>query len=169
MDMRDKYWIKLNQYKFELFYYKLYLEKNKRKERFYSTISLVISVFALGGWVLLNSHDKVFALVILGVQIFSVIQANLPYKGLIKEIDSLYTELSVLYNEMESNWHYIDTEQKNENEINDLLYNFINNWERVSNEYFCEANLPVDKKISKDADKEKQNYFNINFGVTNDD
>ena len=92
-----------------------------------------------------------------GVNAFS---ECLPFEKRKSEIFNIEKETSSIYIEMENDWIKIKKGEMNENEIDELLLEYIKRYEEVYNHYFKDDALPHNHKIDAKAKQETDKYMN---------
>lgn len=161
--MQHTYWKKLTQYKFSLYYLETHLAKCIKIDRSFKIALAIASATSIVAWTNWQNLAFFWGLVIACSQIATAINDFLPYKRRIKEISNLRAELSVLYNDIESDWYKVSSGQLNENEINKLCYNYARKWNEIDNRYFVDDVLPQNEKYINIAENQKNSYFETNF------
>ena len=96
-------------------------------------------------------------------QVVIAVNEVLPYKKRIKELSDLRSELTPIYNSMEKSWHDVANGSLTEDEINELCYSYVEQWNQTDDKYFKRDALPQIKKCKEIAEAEKELYYKTNF------
>lgn len=157
--MQEKYWKKLTQLKYELCYFEAHLTRCVRINRIIKIMSASTSSMAIAIWTTWQNLSFWWGLLIAVSQIVITINEFLPYQKRIKEISNLQAALSSVYNDMEKNWYNVSNGEMNDDEINELCYNFVERCNSIENKYFKDDALPQIRKCVDYAEKTKNAYF----------
>ena len=72
-------------------------------------------------------------------------------------------DLKFLYNKIEYNWFKVASGELTEEEINDLLYTFKDEYTNIENKNLKEETLLENEDLKKVADEKTNLYFENNF------
>lgn len=96
-------------------------------------------------------------------QAVTAVNEVLPYKKRIQELSDLRAELTPIYNNIEKSWHVVANGSLTEDEINELCYSYVEQWNQVDDKYIKSDALPQLKKCMNAAEAAKEIYFETNF------
>lgn len=162
--MVERYWSMMTDKKFTLIYLGLHYHRNVKIERWMDIILAVISTGSLGALFVMDEYQKVLTVILALAQIVTAARPYLPYQYRLKEIDKGILPLNVLYNEIEKKWNSIASGDFSDAEVNELYYDFLKKWDKIDAEILKKDSLPRKKKMIVQADKEKNQYFEVMFG-----
>ena len=162
--MQKTYWIKMTQYKFSILYLQNYMGRNIKIDRLLKIMVAVMSAGSIAAWANWQNLSMLWGFIIALAQVISAINEFLPYKNRTKEISNLLGEFTYLYNEVEKNWKNVADGSMEEEDINNLCYDFSKKWLEIDNKYFQEDHLPQNSNCIKKAEIEKNEYFKNMFG-----
>lgn len=163
--MQERYWRQLTQFKFEMFYYSIFYKTYIRRNRNIQIAVTIFSSTAISVWACYEKLSFLCALIISVGYIVNTVNFILPYQNRIKDLIELQPQLTALYIEYEKQWYNVANSLLSENDINDLCYEQLQNWEHVKEQYFKEDALPENNDIYLLSEKEKNEYFKKRFGV----
>ena len=93
----------------------------------------------------------------------TAIKGFLPYSKRLKILVPFIEDLKFLYNKIEYNWFKVASGEITEEEINNLLYSFKDEFTNIENKNLKEETLLENKDFKKIADKKTDSYFANNF------
>ena len=70
----------------------------------------------------------------------------------------------IIYNDVEKQWKGISTGAFDDDQINEIIYDYEKRWEAVETDILKGDSLPRIEKYIEKADKEKRLYFETMFG-----
>ena len=161
--MQEIYWKKLTQSKYALCYFDANFSRCVKIDRFIKIFCAVASSAAIAAWAAWQNLSFWWGLIIVISQVVTAVNEVLPYKKRIKELSDLRSELTPIYNNMERSWHDVANGSLTEEEINELCYSYIEQWNQTDDIYFKSDVLPQIKKCMEIAEAEKELYYKTNF------
>ncbi|MBR3596658.1 MAG: hypothetical protein IKL47_06750 [Clostridia bacterium] len=157
--MKQRYWDKMTQFKFEILLFNEHFSRYVLINRVIIIVLAVLSSGAVGTWAIWKQYDIIWAVIVATTQIISIVNEFLPYKKRIEEIPKLIAELNTIYNKMEEEWYNVDAQKYDDANINKILYKYIANWDKVQNNYLKSDALPDKKRLTLKASELQRNYF----------
>jgi len=151
--MTKKYWTMLTQSKYGLYYLDAYIEYYVRNERLIKIITAITSSTAIAAWTTWQGLSFWWGLIIVISQVIIAVSEFFPYKKRVKELSDIVSLLKPIYNDMEKEWYYIHKGKRSDEEINDILYNFQQQWDYVLERGFEGDSLPKSEKLMKKAEE----------------
>lgn len=161
--MQEKYWRYMVQVKAWTYYLDLYQEDSYKWDRIINIFSAVVSSTSIAAWAIWQEFSFVWSIIIAVSQVLNAIKSFLPYNTRQKAAMSFLEDLKVLYNKIEYNWFKVSDGELTEEEINELLFSFKNEYTNTENKNLKEGNLPDNEKLRKIADQKTDYYFKNNF------
>lgn len=159
--MQEIYWKKLTQSKYVLCYLDAHFSRYVKMDRFIKIFCAVASSAAIAAWATWQKLSFWWGLIIVISQVVIAVNEVLPYKKRIKELSDLRSELTP--NSMEKSWHDVANGSLTEDEINELCYSYVEQWNQTDDKYFKRDALPQIKKCKEIAEAEKELYYKTNF------
>ena len=93
----------------------------------------------------------------------TTIKGFLPYSKRLKMLVPFMEDLKFLYNKIEYNWFKVASGDLSEDEINELLYSFKDEFSNIENKNLKEETLLEKDNFRKIADRKNDAYFANNF------
>ena len=168
MNMKDQYWYLMYQKKKQVFYLDYYLAEYVFIKRVLKAILVLGSSGALATWAYSGKHPLICGAIIAFSQVISTVYEILPYKRRITDMSSLKAAWDSVYLLIESDYFYVDSDQRSDEEINDLIKKYNETWNSIDDKYFKDDALPELNRISKKANIKTKNYFANKYGEAND-
>lgn len=160
---QENFWNKLGQKKYDLFYYAEYFKRCVFLCRLFKSIvsigTVVITAIFMN-WYNIEWVKTLCLIVIIILQGVNAFSECLPFEKRKSEIFNIEKETSSIYIEMENDWIKIKKGEMNENDIDELLLEYIKRYEEVYNHYFKDDALPHNRKIDATAKQETDKYMN---------
>ena len=157
--MRESYWNTMTQYKFALLCYSAQFNKSVRIDRTINICFAVLSTTSIGLWAFLNQYALIWGIIIVVIQVASVIMGFFPYRRRYEEINELSTKLNTIYCRMEHDWYKVNIGEFSPSEINDLRSKYVEEWNNTGNLYFQRDSLSIGKRVKKQAESQRDLYF----------
>ena len=154
----------MEQYKFSLFYWELYLLKSEKMNRRVRIYIAALSVISAAVWLELDQFKLLWAALITLAQFLNAIYEYLPYGKRTNELGNLIIALTPVYYGMEKDWFKVANGSVTETEIHNSLYSHADKWTKKDLEHFKDTSLPQDKKLIGKADILTNEYFKNMFG-----
>lgn len=161
--MQETYWKKLTQNKYALYYFDAHFFRCIKIDRSIKIFCAIASSTAIAAWATWQKLSFLWGLIIVISQVVTAVNEVLPYKKRIKDLSDLRSELTPIYNNMEKSWHDVANGSLTEDEINELCYSYINQWNQIDDKYFKSDALPQLKKCRETAEVAKELYYETNF------
>lgn len=161
--MQEKYWNYMVQIKAWVFYLDIYAESSYKWERRIDIFSAIASSGSIAAWTLWEDFSYVWAFIIAVSQVLTAIRSFLPYSRRLKFLVPFIESLKLLYNKIEYNWLKVASGDLTEEEINELLYNFKEEFTNIENKNLKEVTLVECRKFQEIADNKTNLYFTNNF------
>lgn len=162
--MQKKYWAFLFQIKWALEYMNLIYERAYKRDRGISIVIALVSGVTIAAWKIWQKLGTTWAIILGMGQALAIIKPFLSCGVLIEHLPTTCSDISNLFAKCEKSWFDVSGGKLSESEINDLLFeykeqfNLIDNTARVK----CKA-IPSSKKLIAQADKCMTSYFELNY------
>lgn len=161
------YWNKMTQMKFHLIYIGYHYRRNICIERVINILLAIVSTGSLGG-LFLTSFQKTWAIILVLTQVLTAAKPYLPYSTRITELDKEITSLGIIYSEVERKWRDVFSGKYDDNEVNEIIYDYVKKWDAIVAENLKGDSLPRKKKFIEQANEENHLYFESMFGGINE-
>lgn len=161
--MQEKYWKYMVQIKAWIFYLDVYTEDSYKWDRIVNIIVAIASSTSIAAWAIWQKYSFVWSIIIAISQVLTTIKAFLPYSKRLKTLVPFMEDLKFLYNKMEYNWLKIASGDLSEDEINELLYSFKDEFTNIENKNLKEETLLENNNFREIADRKTDAYFANNF------
>lgn len=157
----------MTQMKFHLIYIGYHYHRNICIERAINILLAIVSTGSLAGlfW---TSYQKIWAIILVVTQVVTAAKPYLPFSTRVTELDKEITSLGIIYREVEKKWKDVFSGAYEDNEINEIIYDYEKKWDAVSAEILKGDSLPRKKRFIEQADKENHRYFESMFGGSNE-
>ena len=153
--------------KFHLIYIGYHYRRNICIERVINILLAIVSTGSLGG-LFLTSFQKTSAIILVLTQVLTAAKPYLPYSTRITELDKEITSLGIIYSEVERKWRDVFSGKYDENEVNEIIYDYVKKWDAIVVENLKGDSLPRKKKFIEQANEENHLYFESMFGGINE-
>ena len=157
--MQEKYWKYMVQIKAWIFYLDVYTENSYRWDRIINIIVAIASSTSIAAWAIWQKYSFVWSIIIAISQVLTTIKVFLPYSKRLKVLVPFMEDLKFLYNKIEFNWLKVASGDLSENEINELLYSFKDEFTNIENKNLKEETLLENNKFREIADRKTDEYF----------
>ncbi len=161
--MQEKYWRYMVQIKAWIFYLDLYGESSYKWEKRINVFSAIVSSTSIAAWAIWQQLSFAWSFIIAISQVLSAIKGFLPYSRRLKSIVPFMEDLKFLYNRMEYTWFKVASGEMTEEEINEILYEFKNEYTNIENKHLKDETLLENEKFKKKSDMKTDAYFENNF------
>lgn len=161
--MQEKYWKYMVQIKAWIFYLDIYSESSYRWDRRINVFTAIVSSTSIAAWAIWQQYSYVWSFIIAVSQIITAIKSFFPFNKRLKIIVPFMEDLKYLYNKLEYNWYKVASGDLTEEEINELLFEFKNNFTSLENKNLKEENLLERSDFKAKADRKADLYFENNF------
>ncbi len=161
--MQEKYWKYMVQIKAWIFYLDLYVEDSYKWDKKINICGAIVSSTSIAAWAIWQELSFVWSVIIAISQVLTAIKGFLPYSKRLKFLVTFIEDLKFLYNKIEYNWFNVASGELTEEEINDLLYSFKNEFTNIENKNLKEETLLENEDFKKIADNKTDSYFANNF------
>lgn len=161
--MQEKYWKYMVQIKAWIFYLDVYTENSYRWDRIVNIIVAIASSTSIAAWAIWQKYSFVWSIIIAISQVLTTIKVFLPYSKRLKVLVPFMEDLKFLYNKIEFNWLKVASGDLSENEINELLYSFKDEFTNIENKNLKEETLLENNKFREIADRKTDEYFVNNY------
>lgn len=161
--MQEKYWKYMVQIKAWLFYLDVYTEDSYKWDRIVNIVVAIASSTSIAAWAIWQKYSFVWSIIIAISQVLTTIKAFLPYSKRLKTLVPFMEDLKFLYNKIEYNWLKIASGDLSEDEINELLYSFKDEFTNIENKNLKEETLLENNNFREIADRKTDAYFANNF------
>ena len=153
----------MNQMKFHLAYLGYHYHRYIVIERWTNILLAIVSTGSLAG-LFSSSNQKIWAIILVLTQVVTAAKPYLPFSTRIKELDRGIVSWRIIYNDVEKQWKGISTGAFDDDQINEIIYDYEKRWEAVETDILKGDSLPRIEKYIEKADKEKRLYFETMFG-----
>lgn len=161
--MQEKYWRYMVQVKARLFYLDMYEENSYKLDKYINMISAIAASSSIGAWVIWQQLSFLWSIIIAISQVINAIKIFLPYSTRRKVTISFLGDLKLLYNKIEYNWFKVSDGELTEEEINEMIFNFKDEYTNIENKNLKEETLPENERFVKIAAQKTDQYFENNF------
>lgn len=161
--MQEKYWRYMVRIKSWLFYLDIYEENSYKWEKNINIFSAVVSSTSIAAWAIWQQFSYVWSVIIAVSQVLTAIKSFLPYNTRRKVTISFLEDLKLLYNKIEYNWFKVSDGELTEEEINEMLFIFKDEYTNIENKNLKEETLPENERFMKIAAQKTDQYFQNNF------
>lgn len=161
--MQEKYWKYMVQIKAWIFYLDIYSESSYRWDRRINVFTAIVSSTSIAAWAIWQQYSYIWSFIIAVSQIVTAIKSFFPFNKRLKIIVPFMEDLKYLYNKLEYNWYKVASGDLTEEEINELLFEFKNDFTSLENKNLKEENLLERDDFKAKADKKADLYFENNF------
>ena len=150
--MRDLYWRKLCDFKYQLEYIILCRKRCILLRRIIQIGSAITSSAAVAAWTNWTELSFLWGCIIVIAQVVAAVYEVLPYKKRTEELPTLISQLELLYIEIEESWQRISSNSSySEDKIISLLYDYERKWTNLCNNTLSDDMLPQSKKLATKA------------------
>lgn len=159
---QEAFWLKLQQFRFDLFYYNNHYKNCLTIQRWikYAVAGLTsASTLVWMQWSASPIVTTVCSVSILVLQVFNAISDLFPFNNRKDELRSLTDDLDPLYIEMESTWRRIVEGELTTSEIYQNIDDFAQKRLQIERNYLKNDSLPERKRIIRDAEDQTRDFF----------
>lgn len=161
--MQEKYWKYMVQIKAWIFYLDIYSESSYRWDRRINVFTAIVSSTSIAAWAIWQQYSYIWSFIIAVSQIITAIKSFFPFNKRLKIIVPFMEDLKYLYNKLEYNWYKVASGDLTEEEINEMLFEFKNDFTSLENKNLKEENLLERNDFKSKADRKADLYFENNF------
>lgn len=161
--MQEKYWKYMVQIKAWIFYLDVYTEDSYRWDRIINIVLAIASSSSIAVWAIWQKYSFIWSIIIAISQVLTTIKGFLPYSKRLKMLVPFMEDLKFLYNKIEYNWFKVASGDLSEDEINELLYSFKDEFANIENKNLKEETLLEKDNFREIADRKNDAYFANNF------
>lgn len=151
------------QIKAWIFYLDVYTEDSYRWDRIINIVVAIASSTSIAAWAIWKKYSFVWSIIIAISQVLTTIKGFLPYSKRLKMLVPFMEDLKFLYNKIEYNWFKVASGDLSEDEINELLYSFKDEFANIENKNLKEETLLEKDNFREIADRKNDAYFANNF------
>lgn len=141
----------------------LYGENSYKWEKRINVFSAIVSSTSIAAWAIWQQLSFAWSFIIAISQVLSAIKVFLPYSRRLKSIVPFMEDLKFLYNRMEYTWFKVASGEMTEEEINEILYEFKNEYTNIENKHLKNETLLENEKFKKKSDMKTDACFKNNF------
>lgn len=161
--MQEKYWRYMVQIKAWIFYLDLYAEDSYKWDRRIGIWGSIASSTSIAAWTIWHQFSYIWSIIIAVSQVLTAIKGFMPYSKRLKFLVPFIEDLKFLYNKIEYNWFKVASGELTEEETNQLLYTFKDDFTNIENKNLKEETLLENEVFKKNADIKTDIYFKNNF------
>lgn len=161
--MQEKYWRYMVQIKAWIFYLDLYAEDSYKWDKRINIFGAIASSTSIAAWTIWSQLSYVWSVIIAVSQVLTAIKSFMPYSRRLKILVPFMEDLKFLYNKIEYNWFKVASGELSEDEINELLYAFKDDFASIENKNLKEETLLENNKFKIIADEKTDVYFKNSF------
>lgn len=161
--MQEKYWNFMCQTKAWIFYLNFYADDSYKWDKRINIFSAITSSTSIAAWAVWQQFSYIWSVIIAVSQVLTAIKSFLPYSQRLKILIPFTNGLEALYNKLEYNWFKVASGELTEEEINQLLFSFKDEYTQIENTNMSEENLVARDDLQKKADEKTKTYFANNF------
>lgn len=162
MSVREQYYQKMFDYKYDIRYLEMYLDETVFYQRLWKIILAVASCSAVACWTAWTKFAYWWGFIIVAAELLSVVLDFIPYDYRRKELSKAIAMKNAIVTNMEHGWNEINIEKKQEKEINDKLQQINQKWDKAEKEVFKDTSLRPKIKLRDRAQDEVIAYM-INY------
>ena len=151
------------QIKAWIFYLDVYTEDSYRWDKIINIVVAIASSSSIAAWAIWQIYSFVWSIIIAISQVLTTIKGFLPYSKRLKMLVPFMEDLKFLYNKIEYNWFKVASGDLSEDEINELLYSFKDEFANIENKNLKEETLLEKDNFREIADRKNDAYFANNF------
>lgn len=158
----NAFWNKLQQFKFDLYYYDEHFKRCIFISRTIKYSIIVATALATGAWMSWNSITGICvtcAIAIWLLQAISAVLEWLPFEKRKLELRELSIELEPLYIDMEADWRRVQALEVTNEDVRVLIQSYALKQANISKHYFKDDALPQIEKLWANADDLTEEYF----------
>ena len=159
--MQEKYWKYMVQIKAWIFYLDVYTEDSYRWDRIINIVVAIASSTSIAAWAIWQKYSFVWSIIIAISQVLTTIKGFLPYSKRLKMLVPFMEDLKFLYNKIEYNWFKVASGDLSEDEINELLYSFKDEFSNIENKNLKEETLLEKDNFRKVPNSKRRRHCNI--------
>lgn len=159
MNIQEKYWNMLVQYRFDSFYFIKYLEHSYKWDKMLNIILAITASTSIAAWAIWMKYPFIWSCLIAFSQVINAIRPFLPTIKRIKAINMFNNEFAILLNKIEYDWHKVNNGTLTESKINELIFNSKNQYNTLNIKHFSNLYLPINKSVSEYANYHTKIYF----------
>jgi hypothetical protein len=153
------YWDTFTRLKVDQEYLRQHEERLDSVERCFNIVSAVAASAAIGGWILWQNIQFVWAAIIAGSQVLSVVRPHLPYGQRLKALDNLCPDIESLVLGAERDWWKVSRGLLTEDEILDLATELKQRKAQAVRKHFKGLTLPENRKKLNVAEDRTRTYM----------
>ena len=166
MSIRDLYWRKLCNFKYQLEYIILCRKRCILLRRIIQIGSAITSSAAVAAWTNWTELSFLWGCIIVIAQVVAAVYEVLPYKKRTEELPTLISQLELLYIEIEESWQRISSNPSfSKDKIISLLYDYERKWANLCNNTLSDDMLPQSKKLATKATEIMNSYMTERLDV----
>ncbi len=159
MNAQDRYWQELADLRRDCFYVDDLLRRYQRTDRNLNIFLAITSSTAIAGWAIWQTVLMVWAVLIAGAQVVTVIKPWIPYSDRLKALFKAGPELAALAIAAEREWFAVADGDFTEAEIHEKYITLKSDKERVLRSAMGETVIPPDEAAVARADAAAIAYF----------
>ena len=163
MDMQKRYWHEMIQTKFSLFYLDLFYGNSVKMDRRINMFLAITACGSIAGWAIWNQFAVFWACIVALSQVINAIKPYLPFSKRVEVLPKYNSDLGLLYAKMEYDWLNISNGNYTEEEINDMLRDYLSEIITFPGKYLVNDYLSKNEKCKEMADSLTNDYFGKNF------
>lgn len=159
---QEAFWFKLQQFKFDLFYYSNHYKNCVtilKWIKYVATVLTAASTFIWIEWSAVPPIPMICSTIILVLQVFNAVSDLFPFSHRKDELRDLANDLDPLYIEMESTWRKIAEGELTASGIYQSIDDFANKRLQIERNYLKNDTLPERKHIKRKAEAQTHDYF----------
>lgn len=157
--MQDRYWNYMQEKRCYIYYLDMYVDCSYIQDKYIRMLSAIVSSASIAAWTMWQQYSYVWAAIIAVFHVINVVKDILPYSKRLKYMAPFIKELKLLCNKIEYNWFKVSSGKMTEEEMNELLFNFENEFIEMENEHLAKEALLNNKWFMKKAKKKTDTYF----------
>lgn len=159
MNIQEKYFREMVQIKAWEYYLNQYSEESYKWERLLNIITAIVSSASIAGWAIWKNYSFLWGIAIAISQVITAIKPVMPYSKRIEVTRKMLPYIIGLFNRMEKKWFDVAKGNLTEEEINELIFDFKDEYAKIEQECINSPLLLKSERIQTKADKMTDEYF----------
>lgn len=163
--MRDKFWTLYTDLVQSRYYYEHYQHHAVCVDRTIQVFTSITAASSIASWFIWNQLNWLWAFLIALSQIINVIYRFLPYSKQIESVQYILPDIKELMNSVDYYWSFIDLNNPAENDINEKILDYKNQYQYLEQKYIDDSIFPPKDSITKKAEDDREKYFFERYGI----
>jgi hypothetical protein len=162
---QEQYWNEMVEIRAHQNYLMLYQLSSERWDLGFKIFLALASSSAISAWAVWQQYPKVWASIIAGSQVISVLSNLMPHKARIKPLSSAALAMTELADKAERGWFDVAEGAMNDKQVNKARHDLKEQKRKIMTDKFGSMVIPVRKKRMLNASLMAHEYFTSHYGV----